>query len=222
MTLTIDIWSDVACPWCLIGKRRFEAALAAFPFRDQVRVVYHSYGLDPDLPDRYEGTEEQYLAERKGLAPAQVRRMLDQVGEQAASVGLTYDWDHLVVASSLPAHRLLHGARRLDEADATGGVQARLKDALLVAHFEQGRDLSDAEELVALAAASGMTADGARAALADPSLSDAVADDIAQARAYGISGVPFYVLGEKYGLSGAQPVEVFGQAIRQAWDDLNP
>ncbi len=222
MTLTIDIWSDVACPWCLIGKRRFDAALAGFPFRDRVSVVYHSYVLDPDLPGRYEGTEEQYLAERKGLAPGQVRRMLDHVGGQAASVGLAYDWDGLVVASSLPAHRLLHGARRLDEADATRGVQARLKDALLVAHFVEGRDLSDADELVALAVASGLTDAEARAALADPGASDAVAADLALAREYGISGVPFYVLGDKYGLSGAQPVEVFSQAIEQAWADLNP
>jgi predicted DsbA family dithiol-disulfide isomerase len=222
MTLTIDIWSDIACPWCLIGKRRFDKALATFPFRDQVRVTYHSFVLDPDLPDRFDGTEVEYLAQRKGIALPQVRQMLDNVTGQAASEGLAYDWDHLVVSSSLTAHRLLHAARRLDDADRTRGVQARFKDALLVARFEQGRDIADSTELVTIATASGFTEDEARAALADPSLADAVAGDLAAARDYGIGGVPFYVLGERYGLSGAQPTEVFADALDEAWHALNP
>lgn len=221
MSLRIDIWSDIACPWCLIGKRRFDAAVAQLPFAGQLEVTYHSYLLDPELPQHYDGTEAQYLAQRKGMDPAQVAQMLAQVTEVAAGEGLHYDFDALVVASSRHAHRLLQEARRAAPDNRPGGLVSKVKDALLVAHFEQGKDIGDDEALVQLATAAGMDQDLARQAVADESLDDAVTLSQSTAAQLGVQGVPFYVIDERYGISGAQPTEVFVQALQQVWDELN-
>ena len=121
--MKVDIWSDIACPWCYIGKRRFESALAEFPHRDEVEVVWHSYQLDPNLPEHYDGTEAEYLSTRKGLPAAQLRQMFEHVTEQAAGEGLSYDFDSLVVANSLRAHQLLHLAK-------VSGAANEVKEAL--------------------------------------------------------------------------------------------
>ena len=222
MTLQIDIWSDIACPWCLIGKRRFDRALAAFPHREQVRVTYRSFQLDPSLPDSYPGREADYLAGAKGLAPEQVQQMLAQVSAVAAREGLHYDFDALVVANSRKAHRLLHAARREDDLATGGPVAARLKEALLTGHFERGLDLGDDDALVALSAAAGLPETVARRALADPALDTAVQEDVAAARRLGVQGVPFYVLDGRYGISGAQPTETFAQALDRVWAEVGP
>jgi len=222
MTLQIDIWSDIACPWCLIGKRRFDRALAAFPHRDQVSVTYRSFQLDPSLPESWDGTETDYLAQVKGLDPAQVRQMLAQVTSVAAEEGLHYDFDALVVANSLKAHRLLHAARRADEGGTGAAVTVRLKEALLTGHFERGLDIGDDDSLVALAVDAGLPGAAAREALSDPALERAVQEDLAAARRLGIQGVPFYVLDGRYGISGAQPTEAFAQALAQVWAETHP
>ncbi|MBO0898094.1 DsbA family oxidoreductase [Arthrobacter sunyaminii] len=216
--MKIDIWSDIACPWCYIGKRRFEAALAAFPHRNEVEVTWRSYQLDPSLPAHYDGTEVQYLSERKGIDPQQLAGMLEQVTAQAAGEGLSYDFDSLVVANSFPAHRLIHLAR------AEGGSEAAdaVKEALLSAHFEKGQDIGSTEVLTGIGAAAGVDPDRVRSMLATDEYSDAVNADIAQARSLGVSGVPFFVLDEKYGISGAQPVELFTSALEQAWQESHP
>lgn len=219
MTLRLDIWSDIACPWCLIGKRRFDAAVAQLPFADELEVNYHSYLLDPDLPARYEGSEAQYLAERKQMPAEQVAQMLAQVTEVAAGEGLHYDFDHLVVASSRRAHRLLQAARRVTPDLKPGGLVPRLKEALLRAHFEQGLDIGADEVLVPIAVEAGLDEQVARDALADESLDEAVQLSVATAASLGITGVPFYVVDEKYGISGAQPTEVFVQALTQVWQE---
>ena len=136
--MQIDIWSDVACPWCFIGKRRFEAALSTWEHRDEVEVTWHSFQLDPTLPEHFDGTEIDYLASRKGLPPEQVRQMFAHVTQQAAGEGLAYDFDRLVVANSLRAHQLLHLAKAHGAGDA-------VKEALLSGHFEQGTDIGDVE-----------------------------------------------------------------------------
>ncbi|WP_104162017.1 DsbA family protein [Arthrobacter sp. ZGTC212] len=216
--MKIDIWSDIACPWCYIGKRRFEAALAAFPHRNEVEVTWRSYQLDPSLPAHYDGTEVQYLSERKGIDPQQLAGMLEQVTAQAAGEGLSYDFDSLVVANSFPAHRLIHLAR------AEGGSEAAdaVKEALLSAHFEKGQDIGSTEVLTGIGAAAGVDPDRVRSMLATDEYSDAVNADIAQARSLGVSGVPFFVLDEKYGISGAQPVALFTSAVEQAWQESHP
>ncbi|MET1035584.1 MAG: DsbA family oxidoreductase [Arthrobacter sp.] len=213
--LTVDIWSDIACPWCFIGKRRFEQALAGLPFRDAVDVVWHSYQLDPSLPERYDGTELDYLATVKGLAPEQVEQMLAHVTEQAAGVGLDYDFGNLKVANSLTAHRLLHLAK-------AHGRAGELKEALLSAHFERGLDTGDRATLRGVGVQAGLPDDDVARVLDGDAYAADVEADIEQARALGISGVPFFVLGMKYGISGAQPPEVFADALTAAWTEAHP
>jgi predicted DsbA family dithiol-disulfide isomerase len=213
--LTVDIWSDIACPWCFIGKRRFEQALAGLPFRDGVDVVWHSYQLDPSLPEHYDGTELDYLATVKGLAPERVEEMLAHVTEQAAGVGLDYDFGNLKVANSLTAHRLLHLAK-------AHGRAGELKEALLSAHFERGLDTGDRATLRALGRQVGLPDDDVVRVLDGDAHAADVEADVEQARALGITGVPFFVLGMKYGISGAQPPEVFADALTAAWTEAHP
>ncbi|QCR20658.1 DsbA family oxidoreductase [Agrococcus sp. SGAir0287] len=208
--MQVEIWSDVACPWCYIGKRRFEEALARFEHRDDVEVTYRSYQLDPTLPEHYDGTEAEYLATRKGVSVEQAEQMFAHVAQQARSVGLSYDFDALVVANSMRAHQILHLAKEY-------GVQAEVKEALLAAHFEQGRDIGDASLLECVASAEGVPAEAVREELATGSRIPSVQQDTAEARALGIQGVPTVVLDRRYAVSGAQPAEVFLDALTQAY-----
>ncbi|GGB36045.1 DSBA oxidoreductase [Flexivirga endophytica] len=213
--MKVDIWSDIACPWCFIGKRRFEAGLRDFAHADAVEITWHSYQLDPSLPEHYDGTEVDYLSERKGMPRAQVEQMIGHVGEQAAGEGLHYDFDNLVVANSMRAHHLLHVAARHGVADA-------VKEDLLSAHFEHGVDIGDPAQLIQVAGRHGLDADEVRTALDDAQVRAEVEHDFAQARAYGIQGVPFFVIDEKFGVSGAQPAQTFTGALEQAWQASHP
>ncbi|WP_457972626.1 DsbA family oxidoreductase [Arthrobacter sp. D1-17] len=213
--MKIEIWSDVACPWCYIGKRRFEAALAEFPHRDAVDVQWRSYQLDPSVPEHYNGTELDYLSSRKGLAPEQVEQMFEHVAAQAKAEGLDYRFDAVVVANSFTAHRLIHLA-------ATHGKQDAAKERLLSDHFEHGKDIGSRDYLTALAAQLGIEAAAAAELFTSDVYADDVRQDIAEARALGISGVPFFVIDRKYGLSGAQPAATFSMALKQAWEDAHP
>ena len=213
--MQIDIWSDIACPWCYIGKKRLETALADHPHRDELSVTWHSYQLDPSLPEHYDGTEVEYLATRKGMPEEQVREMFAHVTEQAAGEGLSYDFDSLVVANSARAHELLHLAKDRDRADA-------VKEALLAAHFEHGEDIGDVDTLARIGAAAGLDEGEVRAALADGRYRAAVASDVDMARQIGVTGVPFVVVDMKYAVSGAQPPEVFRQVLDTAWSERTP
>ena len=213
--MKIEIWSDVACPWCFIGKRRFEAALAAFPHRESVDVVWRSYQLDPTLPEHYDGTELQYLSSRKGMPAGQVSQMFDHVAAQAKGEGLDYHFDKVVVANSFTAHRLLHLA-------AAHGQQDAAKERLLSDHFEHGKDIGSRGYLSALAGDLGLPADEVEQLFTTDKYSNEVRLDFQEARALGISGVPFFVIDRKFGLSGAQPTETFTAALNQAWQDANP
>lgn len=216
MTLNIDIWSDIACPWCFIGKRRFEKALDGFAAKDQVSVTWHSYQLDPTLPERSELSEKDYLSQTKGMPADQVTGMLAQVTEVARSEGLDYDFDSLVPANSMKAHQLLHAVK-----DAGLDVGA-VKEALLSAHFEKGEVISDDELLVGIGTNNGLSEEAARGALTSDELNAAVRADIDQARTIGVNGVPFFVFQDKYGISGAQPPEAFAQVLNQVWDEIKP
>ena len=213
--MQIDIWSDIACPWCYIGKRRLETALADHPHRDEIGVTWHSYQLDPSLPEHYEGTEAEYLSSRKGMPIEQVRQMFGHVAEQAAGEGLSYDFDALVVANSARAHELLHLAKDRGHADA-------VKEALLSAHFEHGADIGDVDTLVRVGVDAGLDEGEIRAALEDGRYRAAVAADIDMARQIGVTGVPFVVVDMKYAVSGAQPPEVFRQVLDTAWAERTP
>ena len=214
--MNIDIWSDIACPWCFIGKRRFERALESFEAKDQVSVTWHSYQLDPTLPERSELSERDYLSKVKGLQAPQVDSMLGQVTEVARGEGLEYDFDALVPANSRKAHQLLHAAKR------AGLDVGAVKEALLAAHFEQGEVITDDSLLVRIGTENGLTEEAARSALTDPELAGAVEADIQQARQIGVNGVPFFVFQDKYGVSGAQPTEVFSNALEQVWEEIRP
>lgn len=215
LRLSVDIWSDIACPWCFIGKRRFESALGTLGFRDQIDVTWHSYQLDPSLPAHYDGTEAEYLAQMKGMDPAQVSQMLAHVTTEAAGEGLDYDFDALRPANSFTAHRLLHLA-------AEHGQAGELKELLLSAHFEKGLDTGSAEVLRTLGAEAGLPGDAVVQVLASDQYRAEVEADFGQARALGITGVPFFVLDMKYGISGAQPAKLFAEALTTAWQEKAP
>jgi len=210
--LSVQIWSDVQCPWCYIGKRKFEAALAelaADPDAPQVEVVYRSFELAPDTPVDFEGTPVDYLSQRKGIAPDQAREMIDRVSAIAESVGLDYRYDDIHQTNTVLAHELLHFAK-------AHGKQLELKERLLRAYFTQGRHIGRADDLAELAAEVGLDHDEAQAALTEHTYLPDVKADMAQAVAYGIQGVPFFVIDDRYGISGAQETAHFVAALRQA------
>ncbi|MFK4729241.1 DsbA family oxidoreductase [Agromyces mediolanus] len=207
--IKIDIWSDIACPWCYIGKRHFEAGVAALgEDAPEIEVEYHSFELAPDTPVDFEGSEIDFLAKHKGMPAERVQQMLQHVTGVAANAGLDYDFDALQHTKTLKAHELLHFAK-------SEGRQLELAERLFRAYFTEGRHVGRIDELVALAADAGLDADAAREALESGRFAAAVQADIAQAGAYGINGVPFFVIDGKYGVSGAQPAEVFGQVLTQ-------
>jgi predicted DsbA family dithiol-disulfide isomerase len=211
--IKIDVWSDIACPWCYIGKRNLETGLAAASADEDapnVEVEFHSFELSPDTPVDFEGGEAEYLSSHKGVSAAQAREMLDRVSGIAADAGLAYRFDLLKHTNTVKAHELLHFAKEQ-------GRQLELAERLMSAYFTEGRHLGREDELVSLAADAGLDPDAARRALQSGSYLAAVRADQAQATAYGINGVPFFVIDGKYGVSGAQPPEAFAQVVRQVW-----
>ncbi|MEV8514079.1 DsbA family oxidoreductase [Dactylosporangium sp. NPDC051484] len=205
--IEIEVWSDIVCPWCYIGKRRLERALAGF--EGAVSIQWRSFQLDPSTPVGDSRPLDESLAVRKGLSPDQVHGMFAHVTGVAAQEGLAFDFGRARTANTLDAHRLLHFAK-------AHGRQAELKERLLHAYFTEGADVSDHATLAALAGATGLDEVAAKQALTDGTYAADVEADIAQARAYGVSGVPFFVFNQRIGVSGAQPVEVFEQALRQS------
>ena len=214
--LSIDVWSDIACPWCYIGKRNLDAALAlldddpsdARTGSEAVTVDFHSYLLAPDTPADTDAPEIDFLVQSKGMPADQVRQMFAHVTRVAADAGLHYDFDIARHASTRKAHELLHYAKSV-------GRQSDMAERLFAAHFTEGKYVGGVTELADLAAEIGLDRDAVEDALRAGTYADAVDADLAQAAAYGITGVPFFVIDGKYGVSGAQPPEVLAQAIRQ-------
>lgn len=209
--IRIDVWSDVACPWCYIGKRNLDSAVAEFASAhpdSEVDVRYRSFELQPDAPESYEGTITEYLATTREMPEEQVKAMLERPREAAEQVGIEMDFDALKPARTARAHQLLHLARER-------GRQAELKETLLKANFEEGRSLGDTNELLELAGAAGLDRQEALEALEGGRYSEAVEADKAKASEYGIGGVPFFVVSDRFGIAGAQPAEVLRQALEQ-------
>jgi predicted DsbA family dithiol-disulfide isomerase len=211
----IEIWSDVVCPWCYIGKRHLESALDSFEHRDDVEVVYRSFELDPSAPQVPVETTVESLAKKFGTDVAGARELMARADGVAASVGLDFHHADAPHARTVDAHRLLHLA--LEE-----GRQAELKEALLAAYFTRGESMGDHAVLRRVAVDAGLDPARVDAVLASDEFTDAVHADIAQARAYGANGVPFFVVDQRYGVSGAQPTEVFTQLLDRAWADSHP
>lgn len=227
--MRIDIWSDIACPWCYIGLNRFRAALDGFPHSNEVAVALHSFQLDPTLPERYDGTEADYLVVSKGISRDQVGQMLAQVSEVAAADGLELNFAAVRPANSWRAHRLLHVS---GQADPSGNLEWDLEQRLFRAHFVDGEVISDPDVLARIASEVGLDDEPARRAIGNAQatnvygegdeLDAAVRADLARAAQLGIRGVPFFVVNEKYGVSGAQPVELFDDALTKAWQESHP
>lgn len=208
--MRIEIWADVVCPFCYIGKRRFETALAGFEHRDEVEVVYRSFELDPFAPEVGTDSTVAMLARKFGKSDAEARQMMAGVDEMARGEGLTFGYADALHARTLTAHRLLHLA-------ASVGRQHEVMEELLAAYFTRGETLGDHDVLRRAAAAAGLDAARVEEVLGSTEFRDEVMADIAQAQAYGAGGVPFFVLDGRFGISGAQPTESFAQALEQAW-----
>ena len=215
--MKVEIWSDVVCPWCYVGKRRFERALASFAHRDEVELVWRSFELDPQAPPSPDepGSYAERLAAKYGGGLAHAQAMIDNMTATAAGEGLDFRFDRARPGNTFDAHRLLHLALER-------GVQDDVKERLDRATFTDGLRVSDHEALVAVVAEAGLDPDEAREVLASDRYADAVRADEAQARAYGITGVPFFVVDAKYGVSGAQPAELISEVLETAWRESRP
>ncbi|RGE21101.1 DsbA family protein [Leucobacter sp. wl10] len=210
-TIRVDIWSDIACPWCYLGKHRFEAGVAAFRESRpdvQVEVEGHSFELAPDTPLDFAGSEVDFLVKHKGMPASQVEQMLGQMTQLGEAEGVTFAFDRVRHANTARAHRILHLAKE-------HGAQTALQERLFRAYFSEGEDMSDPETLVRLGAEAGLDPHAVRAALDDEAYGAAVERDIDRARMLGVSGVPFFLIDQKYAVSGAQSAEAFAEALEQ-------
>lgn len=214
--MRVEVWSDVACPWCYIGKARFEQALETFAHKDDVEVVYRSFELDPSLSKGVVSDVIPMLAKKYGMSLEQANAAEARVASNAHDSGLGYIPGAHDVGNTFDMHRLIHFA-------AEKGRQKEIVGVLFTNHFADERSLFDDDRLVELAVEAGLDADEARAVLADDTAyADAVRDDEREASALGATGVPFFVLDRKYGISGGQPAEVFAQALDEAWKNYTP
>ncbi|MFK0127665.1 DsbA family oxidoreductase [Streptomyces nigra] len=216
--MRVEIWSDIACPWCYVGKARFEKALAAFPHRDQVEVVHRSFELDPGRAKGDIQPVITMLTKKYGMSAAQAQAGEENLGAQAAAEGLAYRTEGRDHGNTFDMHRLLHLAKRHGRQDELIQILYRANFAEERSVFAEGED-----RLVELAVEAGLDADEVRRVLADPeAYADDVRSDEREAAQLGATGVPFFVLDRTYGVSGAQPAEVFTQALTQAWGDRSP
>ena len=207
--MKVEIWSDVVCPWCYIGKRHFEQALESFEHRDEVEVTWRAFELDPGHPRSYDGDLSQALAEKYGTSLEQARAMVDGMIERARGVGLEYDLHRAKPTNTFDAHRLIHLA-------ADRGLQDVAEERLFTAYMTEGADVGDHPTLVRLAGDIGLDEAEAEAVLAGGDYADAVREDERRAGQIGVTGVPFFVIDGAFGISGAQPAELMLSGLRQA------
>jgi predicted DsbA family dithiol-disulfide isomerase len=207
--MRVDIWSDVVCPWCYVGKARFEEALSGFPHRDEVEVVYHSFELDPAYPKDLHETALTMLSRKYGMPEQQAQAADARVAGLARAEGLGFD-SKRPVGNTFDLHRVIHLA-------GANGVQRELLTALNQAYFAQARQVFDRDVMTEVAVAAGLDKDAVTEVLDGDAYADEVRQDEQQAREIGISGVPFFVFDMALGVSGAQPTETFTSALDQAW-----
>ena len=215
--LRVDVWSDVACPWCYIGKRRLEAALSEFPHASEVEVVWHAFELDPSAP-RTQPTDMSMaarLAKKYGNTVREAEVMIQRVVDVAKTDGLTFRFDRIRPGNTFDAHRLIHLGKERGKQDA-------VKERMLRAYMTEGEAIGEKATLASLAVSAGLDADEATALLEGDLYEKEVRQEEAEAAEIGIRGVPFFVFGEKYAVSGAQPKEVLLGALDRAWSELPP
>lgn len=211
-TIYVDAWSDIVCPFCYIGKRNFENALEQAGLTGIVNVVWHSFELAPDAQTNPDATIYEELGKRKGWSLEQSTQIHKQMEQRAKESGLQYNFDKTVPANSLKAHRLLHLAKKHD-------VQNQVKELLFIGYFTDGKNIDDEDFLIETGSQAGLNEEEIRNALQSDSIEKEIHEDIENARKLGIQGVPFFILNQKYALSGAQPVEVFVEALEKVKEE---
>lgn len=212
--LRVDIWSDIACPWCYVGKRRFEQALKQLSPGAQIELHWHSFELDPGAPARVpEARQAERLAKKYGMSVQAAEQRMAQLSQVAQAEGIRFDFDQLKPGNTFDAHRVLHLA-------AERGKQDALKERFLKGYLCEGQPIGEREVVLRLASEAGLDADEVEATLASNAYADEVRADEAQAAALGIHGVPFFVIGQRYGISGAQPAELLTRALNKAREEL--
>jgi len=210
--MKVEIWSDVVCPWCYIGKRRFESALAQFEAADEVEILWRSFQLDPAHPKGVREHHDESLARKLGATVEQVHQMNERVVALAGAEGLEYHFETYTTINTFDAHRVTHLARSL-------GLGLEIHERLLRAQLVEGEVLDDPDTLARLAAEVGVPEAETRRVLASDAYAAEVQADIDEAHAIGVNGVPFFVIDRRYGISGAQPAELFLEALRTARRD---
>ncbi|HEY2313544.1 MAG TPA: DsbA family oxidoreductase [Streptosporangiaceae bacterium] len=210
--MQVEIWSDVVCPWCYLGKRRFEQALSGFAHRDDVQVVYRSFELDPSAPVGETTSTVELLADKYGMSPAQASQAQHEMEERAAGEGLTFRMAGLRRGNTRDAHRLIQLAK-------DRGRQEAVVERLHRAYFTDQDSVFDHQALTRLAVEAGLDRDEVADLLAGDSYNDHVDTDEAMARALGATGVPLFVIDRKYGISGAQPADTITQVLERAWSE---
>jgi predicted DsbA family dithiol-disulfide isomerase len=210
--MKVEIWSDVMCPFCYIGKRRFEEALAHFAHRDEVEIEWKSFQLNPGLKTDPSLNISQYLADAKGWTLEYAQQLNDRITETAEGVGLTYNFDKAVVANSFDAHRFAHLAKK-------HGLGDKAEEALFKAYFTDGMNIADHETLTELGSDIGLDEHEVKQTLASDAYAGEVKHDIAEAGYLGIQGVPFFVMNGKYAVSGAQMVPVFVETLEKSYSE---
>lgn len=216
--MTVEVWSDVMCPFCYIGKRKFEHALAKFPEKNKVKLVWKSYQLDPTISAADDKNYTKHLQQKKGWGEKQTKEILDKVTQMAAGVGLEYHFEKAVVANSFKAHRLAHYAGKF-------GLQDAAEEALFIAHFIEGKDINDEETLADIGYSIGLEKQNVVQFLSSEEMTNEVKKDIQEAEEIAVTGVPFFVFDRKYAISGAQDESVFLNTISKSfaeWQKANP
>lgn len=210
--MKIEIWSDIMCPFCYIGKRRLESALRDFEFSDKIEIEWKSFLLNPDMVTDPEKSTLEYLSETKGWSLDQTQQITQQVVDMAKEEGLTYHMDKTVVANAKNAHRLLQLTKTIGKGDV-------MKERLLKAYFTEGKNIDDRATLLQLALEVDLVKESVEACLDSEEFLDKVEQDIYESKLIGVRGVPFFVLDRKFGISGAQPKEAFAETIEKAWKE---
>ena len=213
--MRIEIWSDVVCPWCYIGKRNLEQALRGFQNAGDVEIEWKSFELDPYAPAQRPGTYVEHLSRKYGISPEEARVRLARVVSRGAGAGIEFRFDHARPGNTFDAHRLLHLAH-------AQGLQDELKERFFTATFTEGYPIGDRDTLVKLAADVGISEAEARRVLESHEYADDVRADEAEAVAIGVQGVPFFVFDRRYAVSGAQPPEVLLEVLERAWREAHP
>lgn len=213
--MKVEIWSDIVCPFCYIGKRKFEKALENFDAKENVEIVWRSFQLDPEMKYVAGQSVNEYLGKRKGATAKEGKQMNDAMAAMAKEAGLEYNFDKAIINNTLDAHRLLHLAKQ-------NGLQNEMKERLFKAYYTEGKNIGDPDTLVQLGEEVGLGGDEIRSTLQSNALVQDVQQDQYKAEQAGARGVPFFVFNNKYAISGAQPTDVFTQVLNKVWEEEKP